>query len=195
MKIAQPEPRRRNALLSRPVMATSSAGVALSRSGPRNRAVRWKEPSLLRTTPSLTSAAQGRKSASRSGLRRYSASDIIDETSRDEMRQVAQVAPHHVDEGGVALGRPDRGEMADEPERGAGDPEAKAEPDCRGERAVDDRHRARRPAEQDRLRQRAVDGCVEAGDGLLLIHHTSAPPPNWKKVRKKELAAKAMERP
>jgi hypothetical protein len=39
-KIAQPEPRRRSALLSRAVVATSSAGVALSRSGPRKRAVR-----------------------------------------------------------------------------------------------------------------------------------------------------------
>src|SRR6185437_10784404 len=127
MKIAQPEPRRRSALLSRAVMATSSAGVALSRSGPRNRAVRWKEPSLFRMTPSLTSAAQGRKSARRSALRRYSASDIIDEASCDEMRRVAQMAPHHIDEGRVSLGRPDRGEMADEPERGASDPEAKAE--------------------------------------------------------------------
>ena len=32
----QPEPRRRSALLRREVIATSSAGVALSRSGPRN---------------------------------------------------------------------------------------------------------------------------------------------------------------
>src|SRR3546814_9687725 len=47
-------------LFSRAVTETSSAGVALSRSGPRKRAVRWKEPSLLRTTPSATSATQGR---------------------------------------------------------------------------------------------------------------------------------------
>src|SRR5690606_40812904 len=64
-KIAHPEPRRRKALLSRPATATSSAGTAESRSGPRKRAVRWKLPSLLRTTPSPTSAAQGRKSARR----------------------------------------------------------------------------------------------------------------------------------
>ena len=38
-KIAQPEPRRRSTLLSRAVVPTSSAGVALSRSGPRNCAV------------------------------------------------------------------------------------------------------------------------------------------------------------
>ena len=102
-----------------------------------------------------------------------------------EMRRVAQVAPHHVDEGGIALGRPDRGQVADQPDRGAGDPEAKAEPDGSGERAVDDRHRARRAAQQDRLGQRAMDRRIEAGDGLLVLHQTSAPPPNWKNDRKK----------
>jgi hypothetical protein len=50
-------------LLRRLVTETSSAGVAESRSGPRKRAVRWKPPSLLRTMPGATSAAQGRKSA------------------------------------------------------------------------------------------------------------------------------------
>src|SRR5262249_21352020 len=38
MKIAHPEPRRRRALLRRAVGPTRSAGVALSRSGRRNRA-------------------------------------------------------------------------------------------------------------------------------------------------------------
>src|SRR5580658_9127008 len=114
MKIAQPEPRRRKALLSRAVMATSSAGVAESRSGPRNRAVRWKEPSLFRITPFLTSAAQGRQSARLWDRRRYSARFIMGEPSRDQMRRVAQVAAHHVDEGGIALRRPDRCEMADQ---------------------------------------------------------------------------------
>ena len=32
-----------------------------------------------------------------------------------------------------------------------------------------------------------MNGRVEAGDGLVMLHHTSAPPPNWKKDRKKEL--------
>jgi hypothetical protein len=53
--------------------ATSSAGVALSRSGPRKRAVRWNDPSLLSTTPGPTSATQGRKSARLADLVRYSA--------------------------------------------------------------------------------------------------------------------------
>src|SRR3546814_6252692 len=56
---------------------TSSAGTALSRSGPRKRAVRWNEPSLLRTTPSPASATQGRKSAKRVEVRRYSARFIM----------------------------------------------------------------------------------------------------------------------
>jgi hypothetical protein len=60
-------------LLSRCVAATSSAGVADSRSGPRNLAERWKLPSLLRTIPRSTRAAHGRKSASRCGFERYSA--------------------------------------------------------------------------------------------------------------------------
>lgn len=48
------------ALDNRPATATSSAATALSRSEPRNFAVLWNEPSLLRTTPSPTSATQGR---------------------------------------------------------------------------------------------------------------------------------------
>src|SRR5882672_8796609 len=103
MNTAQPEPSRRNALLRREVIATSSAGVAESRSGPRKRAVRWKVPSLLRMTPFSTSAAHGRKSARLCVRRRYSARFIIDRTSRDQVLRIAQVPPHHVDEGGIAL--------------------------------------------------------------------------------------------
>src|SRR5579884_2532975 len=195
MKTAQPEPKRRSALLSRDVMATSSAGVAESRSGPRKRAVRWKEPSLLRMTPRSTSAAHGRKSARLCERRRYSARFIIERTSSDQMLRITEVPPHHVDEGRIALGGPDGGEMAEQPDRTADHPEAQAKTDRGGERAVDDRDRARRAAEQDRFGQRAMNRCVEAGDGRVLLHHTSAPPPNWKKVRKKLDAAKAIERP
>src|SRR5579863_5427092 len=103
MKTAQPEPRRRSALFSREVIATSSAGVAESRSGPRKRAVRWNEPSLLRMTPFSTKAAQGRKSARLCVRWRYSARFIIDRTSRDQMLRITQVAAHHVDKGGITL--------------------------------------------------------------------------------------------
>ena len=40
-----------------------------------------------------------------------------------------------------------------------------------------------------------MDGRVEAGDRFCPLHQISAPPPNWKKDRKKELAAKAIDRP
>src|SRR6202795_3488312 len=152
MKIAQPEPSRRRALLSRAVMAISSAGVAESRSGPRKRAVRWKEPSLLRMTPFSTSAAQGRKSARLCVRWRYSARFIMDRTSRDQMLRIPQVPADHVDKGGIALGGPYRGDVAEQPDQAADNPEAEPKADGGGERAVDDRHRARRAAEQDRLR-------------------------------------------
>src|SRR5208283_5795291 len=123
MKMAQPVPRRRSALLSREVIATSSAGVEESRSGPRNFAVRWNEPSLSRTTPSRTRAAQGRKSARLCERRRYSARLIMGLPSRDQVLRVAEVPARHVHEGRVALGGPDGGEMASEPDRAADEPE------------------------------------------------------------------------
>src|SRR3546814_10751 len=51
---------------------TSSSLVACAGSGPRNASVRWKLPTLLKITPSATSAAQGRWSARRSARWRYS---------------------------------------------------------------------------------------------------------------------------
>src|SRR5579883_1851346 len=111
------------------------------------------------------------------------------------MLRVAQMAAHHVDEGGIALCGPHGGEMAQQPDRAADDPQTKAEANGCRERAVDDRDGARRAAEQDRFGQRAMNRRVEARDGRIVLHHTSAPPPNWKKVRKKLDAAKAIERP
>jgi hypothetical protein len=67
MNSAQPDPKRRSALFKRADVAISSPCVALSRSGPRNRAVRWKLPSLFKTTPGATRPAQGSQSASSAG--------------------------------------------------------------------------------------------------------------------------------
>jgi hypothetical protein len=117
------------------------------------------------------------------------------EPSRDQMLRVAQVTAHHVNKGGIALGGPDGSEMAGQPDRSADDPQAKSKPNGGGQRSVDDRHRAWRAAEQDRFGQCTVDGGIEAGDGLLVLHQTSAPPPNWKNERKKLDAAKAIDRP
>ncbi len=59
----------------------------------------------------------------------------------------AQVAAHHVDEQRIAFGRPDGQAMTDQPEQEAGDPQAQAETDCGGQRAVEDRDRSRSTAE------------------------------------------------
>src|SRR4051812_9896876 len=101
MNTAQPEPRRRSALLRREVIATNSACVEESRSGPRKRALRWNEPSLLRTTPFSTRAAQGRKSARLWLWRRYSERFIMARASSDHVLRVAQMPPHDIDKGCV----------------------------------------------------------------------------------------------
>src|SRR2546428_7986170 len=182
-KIAQPEPSRRSALLSRAVAPTSSAGVAESRSGPRNRAVRWKLPSLLRTTPGAMSAAHGRKSASILGFLRYSARFNMAFPLDAEMRWITQVSAHHVDELRVALCRPDRRHVADRPQHETGDPKAQTQADSSRKRAVGDGDRARGTAEQDRLGQRAMDWRLKPRDRIVrngLGHQTSAPPPHEK---------------
>src|SRR5215471_17870653 len=195
-KIAQLDPSRRRALLSRAVVPTSSAAVAESRSGPRKRAVRWKLPSLLRITPGVTSAAHGRKSASTLGFLRYSARFNMASPLHAKMRWITQVSAHDVDELRVALCGPDRRHVTDRPEHKSCDPEAQPQSDSSRERAVGDRDRAGRTAKQDRLRQGAMDRRFEPGDRIVdLAHQTRAPPPNEKNDRKNELAANAIERP
>src|SRR5713226_7750768 len=111
------------------------------------------------------------------------------------MLRVAKMPPHHVDEGGIALGGPNCRQMADQPDHRSDNPQAKAEAYGGGERAIDDHDRPRSAAQKKRFRERAVDRCVEAGNGLALIHQTSAPPPNEKNDRKKLEAEKAIESP
>src|SRR5579885_2040188 len=98
------------------------------------------------------------------------------------MGGVADMPPDDVDELGVALRRPDRGQVAD----------------CGRKRAIGDRHGPRRASEQDWLGRCAVNWHFKSRDGLVgndLGHQTSAPPPKEKKDRKNELAANAIERP
>lgn len=59
----------------------------------------------------------------------------------------------NLDEGGVLAGCPDGDGMGDKPQQNAGDPQAQSEADRGSERAVDDRHRARRTGEKDWLGQ------------------------------------------
>src|SRR3979490_2411648 len=110
------------------------------------------------------------------------------------MTRDAEVAPHDFDEGGISLGGPDGGHVADEPKNEAHDPEAQTDAECRGKRAVDDGNGAWRAAHQDRLRQCAMHGRDEARD--FSIHKlTTTPPTNRKKEKKKLDAANAIDRP
>src|SRR5579875_2287577 len=161
-KIAQPEPRRRSALFRRDVTPTSSAGVALSRSGPRKRAVRWNEPSLLRTTPSSTKAAQGRKSARPAGRLRYSARFSIT-ASDPQMGGIAEVPTDDVDEERIAFGGPDGSRVPDRPEQSAWNPEPEAERDLDQPAEA-----ARRVAEREgQAGHRDDDHRDDLGDGSL----------------------------
>ena len=66
------------------------------------------------------------------------------------------MAAPDLDEERIALGRPDRREMADGPDQEADQPEAQAEAHGPGQRSIEDRNGARCAAEQDVLGQRAV---------------------------------------
>src|SRR3546814_19472469 len=88
--------------------------------------------------------------------------------------------------------------MADDPEHRAGNPQLQAQPDGGGQRAVGNRHGARRTAQQDRLGQRAMQRDLEAGRearrSFVAGAHTTAPPENEKHDRQQEAAANATER-
>src|SRR5216684_6632237 len=142
--------------------------------------------------PSSTKAAQGRKSTRSDTDRRYSPRFIMGMSSNGEMAGDTQMAAHHVDEQRIALGSPDGGGLTENPEQETGEPQPQAETERRRQGAIEDRDRARRAAEQDVLGERAMNGCCKSGD---FLHQTSAPPPKEKNDRKKELAAKAIERP
>src|ERR1700733_10731571 len=76
-----------------------------------------------------------------------------------------------------------------DPEQQSGDPELKAEPERRRDRAVHDSNGPWSPGQQNGLGQRTVQRNLEALD-----HWTNAPPPKEKNDMKKLDAAKARER-
>jgi hypothetical protein len=84
--------------------------------------------------------------------------------------RVAQMTAYHIDEGRIALGGPDGGEMTDQPDCGTDEPQPEAQSNRGRERAVEDRHGPRRTAKQDRLCERAVDRRVETHNGLIGLH-------------------------
>src|SRR5690349_7344449 len=108
------------------------------------------------------------------------------------MPLLAQVAGKDGPEVRVAAGGEHGEAVPDRPEDQAGDPLLEPEPKRGGHRSVDDRDRARRAAEQDRLGERAVKRRLEPLDMVAGADHESkAPPPKLKKLRKKLDAAKA----
>src|SRR3954453_5280481 len=115
------------------------------------------------------------------------------DNSEVEMPGNAQMSAHHIDEGGIALGGPDGGHVADEPEDETRDPQPQSKSKGGCQRAVDDRNRPRRTAHQDRLGERAVNGHDKTCDRV--IHQITTPPPKEKNDRKKLEAANAIDRP
>src|SRR3546814_9800962 len=90
--------------------------------------------------------------------------------------------------------------MAGDPEHQARNPQLQPEAHGGGQRAVGDRHRARRAAEQDGLCQRTVKRNLKAlhlepRSDPLRAHASTAPPENEKNDRKNEDAAKAIDNP
>jgi hypothetical protein len=83
-------------------------------------------------------------------------------TSSGKVGWIAQMPAGNVHKGGIALGSPNGCEMANEPDGKAEDPKPKTQADGGGQCSVDDGDRARRTAQQDRFRQRAVHWCIEA---------------------------------
>src|SRR5947207_517004 len=104
---------------------------------------------------------------------------------------VLGVADSDFDKGRIALGKPDRDAVPDDPEHEPREPEPQAEREHSRKRAKQDRGGARRASDQNRLSQRAVENKFKA----IASHQISAPPPNEKNDRKNELAANAMDRP
>jgi hypothetical protein len=105
----------------------------------------------------------------------------------------AEVSAHDLDEVGIALGGPDRSHVPDEPEQEPSNPEAQANSERCGERAVDDGYRTWRTAHEDGFGQRAMYRRHQAWD--LFVHQITTPPPNEKNDRKKLDAAKAIDKP
>src|SRR3569623_898063 len=92
----------------------------------------------------------------------------------------------------------DRDRVTRRPDQQAHDPLLETEAEGCGDRPVDDRQSARRATQKDRRSETGVDRHLEALErrsGPGVGHQTSAPPPKLKKLRKKEDAANAIERP
>src|ERR1700688_1425328 len=120
--------------------------------------------------PSSTKAAQGRKSASWVVECRYSLRFIMG--LDPQMTGDAEMPAYDVDELRIALCRPHRGGLSDDPEQETSEPQPQAEAQRRSQGPVQDCNGTRCSPEQDRLGQRAMDRDNEACNRIDFLHHT-----------------------
>lgn len=112
------------------------------------------------------------------------------------MAFLAEMPHQHGHEIWVALRREDGKRVTYGPQHEPRDPLLKPEAERGSHSAVHNRNGTRRTAKKDRLDERAVHRRLEAFDmGAGRGHEMSAPPPKLKKLRKKDDAAKAIDRP
>ena len=133
-------------LLARAQAETSSASVALSRSGPRKRERALEAAVLVEDDARRDQRRPGQMVGEPVG-----AVTIFAQGSACEIALLAEVAEQHRREVRIAPGGEHGEAVPDRPQDEPGEPLLEAEPDRGGDRAVDDREAARRAAEQDRL--------------------------------------------
>jgi hypothetical protein len=120
---AQPEPSRRNALLSRAHAPMSSAGIAESRSGPR-KPRRALEAAVLAEDDARSNERRPRQIVSKHCWLLAIFSEVQHRAPlHAEMGRITHMPAHHVDELSVALCRPDRGQVPNRPQHETGDPQ------------------------------------------------------------------------
>ena len=173
--------------------ATSSASVALSRSGPRKQKRPLKASVLVEHDAGCDEGRPRQMVGQTIG-----AIAVFGEVQHDQPCLLAKVTNEHRCEVGIALGGED-GEANGPAPTARARRSTSEDPDPSAAATVPLTMAMARgaPPKQDRLGQRAVQRHFEAFNviGARRAHQTSAPPPNEKKLRKNELAANAMERP
>src|SRR3546814_8867831 len=99
-------------------------------------------------------------------------SDIRAGTSWPHPGRITNMATRDVDEPGIAPCRPDAECVADRPDANPCKPEPETQDDRARQRAVEDRHRARRTPEQERPAERAMDSPEEHTSALQSLVST-----------------------
>src|SRR3546814_17547530 len=103
------------------------------------------------------------------------------------MAFLTEMAGQNGHEVGIALRGEHRERVPERPDHQPGDPLLQPQTKRGGDRPVDDRDCTRGAPEQNRLGKRPVQRSLEPLDmGACPDHEISAPPPQLKKLRKKE---------